>query len=113
MPPEVEPAGGPRRARVSVSRNRSPGRGEIEQPVDGLLMSIAAEISEACVEKIFLAVGPESVFAQPIRPRSQKGYAAELGVGLQSRGRGIGEIQDVAAAHTHLIRHVADRGDNG
>ena len=75
-----------------------------EQPV---YRSLALNISKAHVEAVPLAIGPESLFVQQVRPWRQKGNAAQPCTQVTGR-----IVENVLPTHLHLICAVAEGWHN-
>ena len=64
------------------------------------------------VERILLAVGPEILLVQPVRPGRQKRNATHVRSLLKLADIGRREIQNVLPVNFHLIGAIPDGGHN-
>src|SRR5678816_194161 len=70
----------------------------------------AADVAEAHVEGVSLAVGVERLLVEAIDPRAHEGNAGLVRIGLECGHVRVWPAEDVVALYRHAERDVADRG---
>ena len=73
----------------------------------------ATHVTQIHIEGVLLAAGPEGLLVEAIGPRRQERDSAQLRLLLELGDVSIGEIENVFPMDVHLIRRVADRGNDG
>ena len=106
LPVELEPAGGPRRRRISPGFDQLPVGIRRQKSVD---RNRAANVAERHVERIAHAVGVERLLVEAVRPRPEERNPAHRRFGLEVLDRRVGPPQHVRALDLHFEGHVADR----
>ena len=80
-----------------------------EQSVDG---HGAADVAEAHIEGVFLAISPKGGLVEKVCPRSEERNPTEARTSHILPGVGLREVEDVLPVHLHLIGAVANGGNN-
>ena len=77
------------------------------------MVTVAADVVEAGIERILHAVRPERVLVQAVGPGGQERVAEEHRPGLELADALIRRPEDGASVHLHFIGGVANRRRDG
>ena len=110
---DVETAGELGAFCVGVEAGDLPVRGEREEAVDGVIVSVEVDVFERPVEGVAAAVGVEGGFIEAVGKGGEEGDAAHLRFLAEGGEGGGGEVEDVMAVDEHFVGDVAEGGEDG
>ncbi len=103
---ELEPAGDGGAVAARIDRQKAPLRRRRQK---AMYRNRAADVPEAHVERVALAVGVERLFIETIDPRTHERDAGLIRIGFERVHVGVRPAQDVVPFHCHAEGDVADR----
>ena len=108
LPEEFQPAGDPGRLPIGARLNDVPGS-RSQKSVNRVR---AANVSQAHVERVSLAVCVKRLFIEPVGPWREEGNANRSGPSFVLGGRFVREAKDIVSFHFHFDCEIAQSGKN-